>query len=510
MSRLSSIRKARLKLTALETREVPAVFTVTNLLDSGPGTLRAAIGAANAAPGADLVRFQLPAVTTVIPQITLTTGEIAITDGLTINGILTNTTGTVNSGPMIQISGNNASRIFNVHGAGTFGVTLNGLSLKSGLASSSGGAIVSLGHSLQLRHCTIMGSSASGSGGAIAMMSASTTISNAQSALTLDHCTIANNRAEHGGAISTAGRVHTGVSFTSIMHNQASQRGGGLAIGAGGRLLINSSTLANNVAAVAGGGLQFVGMTNNSAPTSTALDRVVEVRNSTLSGNRAGQTGGGMQLVSFAPGTAAYIANSTLTANVAGANISTTSNFGAGGGIHVVGSSIATSLGVVQLVSSVVSRNHAFSGPEIFSPGSVIASHSALGSTNGIGNFVNGGFNLAIGVNPKLGPLQNNGGPTLTHMPAFDSPLINRGSNPLNLLHDQRGHPHARIVGIRADIGAVERPAISTSPTTASSVTANSGATTAFQDSQDKESTLEALSAVAQRSKTGVVERGEF
>src|SRR3954453_14052478 len=42
------------RLEVLEDRTVPSTFTVTNLADSGGGSLRAAITAANTNPGADL------------------------------------------------------------------------------------------------------------------------------------------------------------------------------------------------------------------------------------------------------------------------------------------------------------------------------------------------------------------------------------------------------------------------------------------------------------------------
>src|SRR6476620_9174315 len=59
-----------------------ATFTVTNLNDNGAGSLRAAITSANGAAGADIVNFQAGLTGT----ITLTTGEIAITDDVTITG----------------------------------------------------------------------------------------------------------------------------------------------------------------------------------------------------------------------------------------------------------------------------------------------------------------------------------------------------------------------------------------------------------------------------------------
>jgi hypothetical protein len=51
-----------------------------------------------------------------------------------------------------------------------------------------------------------------------------------------------------------------------------------------------------------------------------------------------------------------------------------------------------------------------------------------------------------------LGPLANNGGPTLTHMPQAGSPAIDQGSGCPAI--DQRGA--ARPVGPACDIGAVE------------------------------------------------------
>ena len=59
-----------------------------------------------------------------------------------------------------------------------------------------------------------------------------------------------------------------------------------------------------------------------------------------------------------------------------------------------------------------------------------------------------------ISLDPKLGPLQANGGPTLTQALLPGSPAIDLGSNPANLTLDQRGVP--RVENGRADIGAVE------------------------------------------------------
>jgi hypothetical protein len=85
-----------------------ATFTVTNLHDSGAGSLRAALSLAN---DGDTITFaQNLAGGTLI----LTSGELDITKTLTINGDLDG-----NGSPDITISGNNASRVFDEDGGAT-------------------------------------------------------------------------------------------------------------------------------------------------------------------------------------------------------------------------------------------------------------------------------------------------------------------------------------------------------------------------------------------------------
>lgn len=66
---------------ALSTTLQAATFTVTNQNNSGSGSLRSAVNAANLSPGPDTVIFD-PLVT----SITLTTGQIDITEALIIDG----------------------------------------------------------------------------------------------------------------------------------------------------------------------------------------------------------------------------------------------------------------------------------------------------------------------------------------------------------------------------------------------------------------------------------------
>ena len=70
----------RLTFETLENRCMLTAFTVINLLDSGPDSLRAAVEAANANPGPDTIDFATTG------TIALTSGQLDITDSLTING----------------------------------------------------------------------------------------------------------------------------------------------------------------------------------------------------------------------------------------------------------------------------------------------------------------------------------------------------------------------------------------------------------------------------------------
>lgn len=109
-----------LRLYALEDRTVPNTYPVVNGLDSGPGSLRQAVLDANANPGPDTITFAHG-----VHSITLTTGELAITDGVTVQGPGAN---------KLSVSGNDASRVFDIAG-GT--VTISGLTVTRGRADGT-------------------------------------------------------------------------------------------------------------------------------------------------------------------------------------------------------------------------------------------------------------------------------------------------------------------------------------------------------------------------------------
>jgi hypothetical protein len=128
-------------LEALEDRWVPSTVTVQNNLDSGAGSLRAAIASVR---NGDTIVF---APSLEGQTITLTSGELLIKRNLTIVG-----PGAGN----LTISGNHTSRVFEVAG-GARKVTLSGLTISNGVADLGGGIYFQGGHQVTISGCTQIG-----------------------------------------------------------------------------------------------------------------------------------------------------------------------------------------------------------------------------------------------------------------------------------------------------------------------------------------------------------------
>jgi hypothetical protein len=83
--------------------------------------------------------------------------------------------------------------------------------------------------------------------------------------------------------------------------------------------------------------------------------------------------------------------------------------------------------------------------------------HNLIGAGNGSSGFIQASNGDLVGttnapINPRLGPLQDNGGPTFTHALLADSPAIDAGTNS-GLDFDQRAQPRT-----------IENPAIPNAP----------------------------------------------
>src|SRR5260370_28523145 len=87
--------------------------------------------------------------------------------------------------------------------------------------------------------------------------------------------------------------------------------------------------------------------------------------------------------------------------------------------------------------------------------------YNLIGDGTDMTGLSNGGNGILVGsaaapIDPLLGPLADNGGPTLTHALLSGSPALDAGHNAYDTDWDQRGEGCPRIVNGIIDIGAFE------------------------------------------------------
>jgi len=442
---LSAVAGLGLVMTPSATQA--ATMTVTTLVDgTGPCdahcTLREAVSAAgqngvvNFAPG-------------LAGTITLNSA-IQMLSSVAINGP---------GASVITLDGNTdpgdaqgETRIFFIAGTAA-AVTITGLTLQNGFSAQNGGAIQALGADthLTLDRVVLRNSHAELDGGGVYSVGK----------LTLIDCTFNNNTAAgDGGGIYAGdggGLFTLNLEATRISISSNTAAGGGGAYLAGNASL-TSSTISGNAASY-GGGFYLHGVatvthsTISDNSTSGAgggfygYEADVTLTNSTVSDNATQGRGGGIGMFGDA-----VLINSTISNNSAEE----------GGGVHLVGDAVTTNNGFLNLRNSVVANNAAASPGQWdeFRANGAAASYSLIygGSQP---SFTNGTFGNLIFVDPMLGPLQDNGGPTLPRALSSGSPAIDVGQNSTCAATDQRGV--ARPVdgdgnGSKiCDMGAVER-----------------------------------------------------
>jgi hypothetical protein len=271
--------------------------------------------------------------------------------------------------------------------------------------------------------------------------------------VTIGNSTLTLNSARGGDGVQ-GGSAATGV-FGADGGDASDGLGG--AVYSAGQTTLNSSTLSSNDALAGFAGPAGLGDGNaqdmNGAPGSEGngvgggvehvAAQLLAITNSTISGNNANTDpfypgvgfGGGIATAGTAPMSATHV---TLVDNAA----------------RNGGDNLGTVDGAVTLRATIIASRAAGS--------------PALSCLYGASVVTSGGFNLddgtscgfgpgtdLVGVEPQLGALANNGGPTLTHLPAAGSPVVDAViaacPPPAN---DQRGMARAAN---SCDIGAVER-----------------------------------------------------
>ncbi|MBL8821678.1 MAG: hypothetical protein JNJ77_03750 [Planctomycetia bacterium] len=327
---------ARLGVEPLEDRTVPSTFRVLNLADSGPGSLRAAIADANIHPGADLVRFDAAARN---GNIILTSGQLSITDDLQIDGP---------GAGRLAVSGNNASRVFQVSSNAV--VSIEDLTISHGGAVAQGGGIFNAG-TLTLSRVTLSDNQVTGVPGVGPVVDA------------------------FGGGIFNTGNLT--VRDSRFVHNQS--------IGGNGNA-INTGTSA------LGGAIMSNGTAN--LPATATVSHSVFIDNQAVGGNAgAGASRAGIGgAISNGTGTV-NITDSLFQNNqaVGGIDNGIPGGFGAGAG-GAVGN-------VARFGNSILTINRStFLGNRAVGGASGIGGNAQTGRGGAIANYIFGGLPSPVTV----------------------------------------------------------------------------------------------------------------
>jgi hypothetical protein len=377
------------RLEILEDRTVLSTLTVMSAADDGSRvTLRAAISAASSG---DTIVFD-PSLDG--QTITLTSGELAITKNLNIEGL---------GADNLAVSGQNMFRVFDIAGGAT--VIISGLTIENGNGvgpgKGNGGGVVNFGSNLTLEADTITNNSGGLGGGLGTDLAGITVVSNclftanhadfggggisddSSATLTVEDTTLSGNDAPFGGGISNFDFSSATLNQVTLSGNRAAGTvtlhgtvtggsGGGIVNASGANLFVEQSTLSGNTAIMSGGGID-----NRSGATATIID-------TSITGNSA-TTGGGIQneAAEMLPG---ELIGPPGTVNLKDSSVSGNSA-ASGGGIY--------NTGTLNVQDSSLSGNSAASAGGIYNAAgatatvsdSTITSNTATVEGGGIDNF---------------------------------------------------------------------------------------------------------------------------
>lgn len=287
-----SSRSRALTVEQLEDRRMLAVFTVTNLgdlqrnddneLETAPGTLRAAIEAANDNEEADIIYFNESLSGTIFLQATNDAfGQLTITDTLSIVGL---------GAKKIGVEAAGGRRVFEVtaEGEDPIGVSIEGITISGGTAVGSdedgrGGAIYN-NENLTLTEVEIANSTATLGGGVFNTGSLTVTRS-----LLRDNSALSNGGGIHNGVPSDSGSStdeappRVTINNSTISGNQANRGsgyGGGL-FNQDGEMTVTQCTIVGNSAYLGSG----IGSWGNALPEEEGGDPPAPTIFTTVSGS---------------------------------------------------------------------------------------------------------------------------------------------------------------------------------------------------------------------------------
>lgn len=394
----------------LTSNAIAATYTVTTIADSGEGSLRQAVLDANATNDVS---------DNIIFDTNLAGSIITLNSALVINDTLTITGPSVGDANSIILDGNQTNQIINSNfssSTDTKSLTLENITLRNALYDGTeqpnrngGGAIYVNNANLIINHGLITNNKTMGSkdsGGGIYLVNGDLILNNT----TVSNNNINGNSADGGGVFVNYGDAT--INNSTISGNTALKRGGGLRVRLGNTKLNQSTVSGNSSTAFGGGG---GGIFTNGGETI--------IISSTITNNTSATNGAGISVNLFAAEDRARFTNTILSGNtvIGRDNIDNFTNRS------------STSEGTLSLEFSLFSDNQT----EV--------------------NGTNTGNQFNLNNNPNLGPLQDNGGPTFTHLPNLDSLIINAGGGLiLDGEVDQRGSDFPRIAFGALDIGAVE------------------------------------------------------
>jgi len=331
----------------------------------------------------------------------------------------------------------------------------------------AGGGICSFNSDVEVVDCAFLNNSSNLYGGATAMFGGSMFIDNSDFHF--------NFSLVAGGAYGQQGTVV--IQSSAFLDNASYDSGGGALVQLQGTLLnIYDSEFRDNTTLLAGAGIGYGAfsmgeirrtlITGNRTTANNGtfgggglflLGALADVINCTFSDNHTNWNGGGIAFWFSSFGAPMNIVNCTFAENSAEL----------GGGIYAPPET--------YLYNCIVATNAATQKPDVdgtfnsSSTGNVIGILDVAGEPglSGSGNVFG---TVAAPLNPKIGPLANNGGPTRTHKLLRRSPAIDQGDstfvNQFGLETDQRGFERvldgdgngSKIV----DSGAYEKPGLTT------------------------------------------------